>query len=177
MKPLTFCLLLVSSFWINLLFLNDSQKVLFPKNKDQSMPMLLMWLLLDALVVYACFVLTVFLCSVLFPCPLLCLPFLISCAVICEFSQTRRPVCISLLAGITRGSLQICGMWGIVSRAAERMCPAWQKHRIYGPEVSLHLWTRDEKIPLSCSQKPSLPQVYPCTPISSLLDSSCISFQ
>lgn len=79
LKPLTFCLLLVSGFWINLLFLNDLQKVLCPKNKDQSMPRLLMWLLLDALVVYACFVLTVFLYSVLFPCPLLCLSFLISC--------------------------------------------------------------------------------------------------
>lgn len=79
MKPLTFCLLLVSSFWINLLFLNDLQKVLCPKNKDQSMPRLLMWLLLDALVVYAYFVLTVFLYCVLFPCPLLCLSFLISC--------------------------------------------------------------------------------------------------
>lgn len=69
------------------------------------------------------------------------------------------------------------GMWGIVSRAAERMCPVWHKHRIYGAEVSLHLWTRDEKIPLSCPQTPSLPRVYPCTPISSLLDPSCISFQ
>lgn len=119
---------------------------------------------------------TVFLYSVLFSCPLLCLPSLISWAVICEVSQTRRPVCISQLAEIMRG-FQMCGMWGIVSRAAERMCPAWQKHWIYGAEVSLHLWTRDEKIPLSCPQTPSLPRVYPCTPISSLLDPSCISFQ
>lgn len=136
-----------------------------------------MWLLLDALVVHACFMFTVFPYSVLFPCPLLCLPFLISWAVICKFSQTRRSVCISRLTGIMRGSLQICGMWGIVSRTAERMCSAWQKHRIYGAEVSLHLLTRDEKIPLSCTQTPSLPRVYPCTPISSLLDSFCISFQ
>lgn len=137
---------------------------------------LLMWFLLDSLVVHACFMFTVFLYSVLFPCPLLCMPFLISWAVICKVSQTRRPVCISRLAGIMRGSLQMCGMLGIVSRAAERMCPAWQNIRFMVLK-SLHLWTRDEKIPLSCPQTPSLPRVYPCTPISSLLDPSCISFQ
>lgn len=141
------------------------------------MPRLVMWFLLGALVVHACFVFAVFLYSVLFPCSLLCLSSLISWAVICEVSQTRHPVCISRLAGIMRGSLHMCGMWGIVSRAAERMCPVWQKHRIYGAEVSLHLSTRDEKIPLSCPQTPSLPWVHPCTPISSLLDPSCISFQ
>ncbi len=60
-------------------------------------------------------------------------------------------MCISLLAAaavIKRGRLQMYGTWGRVSGAAERMCPAWQGCQIYRVDVSLHLWARDEKIPL-----------------------------
>lgn len=98
----------------------------------------------------------------------LCPPFLISWAVICEVSRTRRPVCISQLAaaaGTKRGRPQMYGAWGSVSGAAERTCPAWPGPQIYGVDVPLHLCARDEKIPLFFSHKhPPHPECSPPLP-------------
>lgn len=89
-----------------------------------------------------------------------CPPFVLICGtVIFSVSTTKSPVCISLLtdARIKRGCLQMYGTWSRVSGAAERMCPAWHGPQIYGVDVFLHLWDRDEKIPLfSLSHKHSL---------------------
>lgn len=81
--------------------------------------------------------------------------FLNSGAVICGVSRTRRPVCISQLAVavVKCGRLQMYGTWRRVSGAAEKICPNWQGPQIYGVDVPLHLWARDEKIPLFFSHK------------------------
>lgn len=109
----------------------------------------------------------------------LCPPFILnSWAVTCTLSRTRNPVCISQLAvaGIKRGCLQMYGTRGRVSGAAERMCPAWQGPQIYGVDVPLHLWARDEKIPLFFFLTNTLPTLN--VPLHShsfsLLDSSCM---
>lgn len=105
-------------------------------------------------------------------------PFLISGTVICGVCRTRRPVCVlQFAAGIKCRRLQMYATLGTVSRAAETICPAWQGPQIYGVYVPLHLWARDEKIPLFFCPTPSLPRLYPSTSISSLLlDPSCMTF-
>lgn len=50
-----------------------------------------MWFLLDVPVMSTCSLFTVFLYFVLLSCPLLCLPFSISRAVICEVSSNKAP--------------------------------------------------------------------------------------
>lgn len=106
-------------------------------------------------------------------------PFLISGTVICGVCRTRRPVCVlQLSAGIKRRRLQMYATLGSVSRAAETICSAWQGPQIYGVYVPLHLWARDEKVPLFFCPPPSLPQLYPSTSVSSLfLDPSCMTFR
>lgn len=97
---------------------------------------------------------------------ILCLPFVICGAVICEVSRTRRPVCFSWLvvAGIKCGRLQMYGTWVRVSRAAERMCPAWQGPPIYGVDVPLHYGPEMKRFPCSFVQHPPYPECTPSLP-------------
>lgn len=103
------------------------------------------------------FLILLFICARLF--------ILTTVSIICETSWTRHLVFTSLMPAKKKekqGRPQMYRTWCGVSEAAARTCPVWQGLQIYSVDVPLHLWPRDEKIPLFFSHKhPPYPE---CTP-------------